>query len=294
MGFSVLDVLDQATAGTVTAGLTAAACHAWYRFVIRSADRTPAAPRPCAATQWWAAAGEDVQMTDRRHDFSLGDARASAAQEAVRLPDTFLSRLAEPARAAALRLGTVVRISAGSRFIHVGTAEDHSYLLLQGYAKVTGNDSGREPLLGIRLAGDLVGEMAALSGAPRSASVVACSPIQARRIGAEELRTFMGACPPATVEIAAMISERLRWANHRRIDFNTVPAAVRVSRVLVALDAPYRGTILLTQEEIASLAGVRRATAEKILRSLQENGALLLGYRHITVRDRGILEETAG
>jgi CRP-like cAMP-binding protein len=94
------------------------------------------------------------------------------------------------------------------------------YLLLAGCVKVVGNEGGREPLLVIRAGGDLVGEMAVLSGRPQPATASTCAATSARAI-----------C------------------------------------------------------EIASLAGVKLATAEKALRGLQRAGVVRLGYRSIVFVD---------
>jgi CRP/FNR family transcriptional regulator, cyclic AMP receptor protein len=214
---------------------------------------------------------------------------------------SLLGRLSEPARSVLLSLGTAVGYPAGRRILRLGELGETVYLLLSGCVKVLGNDGGREPLLGIRVGGDLVGEMAVLSRLPRSATVSTCSDLSARAIPGPDLLAFLAECPEASLAVASMISERLRWANERRVDFAALDTRTRVSRVLLTLTETYGRDIgdgrdlgaPLTQEEIASLAGVRLATAEKALRALAAAGLVRLGYRTIVVVDQQRLRVAA-
>jgi CRP/FNR family cyclic AMP-dependent transcriptional regulator len=214
---------------------------------------------------------------------------------------TILGRLCDDARERLLRLGSRVTVAPQTQIMRLGAADSDAFLLLDGYVKVTGNEDGREPLLDIRVGGDLVGEMAGLSGAPRSAMVTAGCEVVAQRMPADRLRGFLVAEPSAAIEVARAISERLRWANERRVEFAALSASVRVTRVLLALVRDYGRPVddgfdlgvPLTQEEIASLAGVRLPTVEKTLRGLQRSAVVRAGYRSITVLDKRSLAEAA-
>jgi CRP-like cAMP-binding protein len=187
-------------------------------------------------------------------------------------------------------------------FLRQGEPGSIVYLLRSGCVKVVGNEAGREPLLAIRVGGDLVGEMAVLSGKPRSATVTACAKTTASAIQGADLQALLRASSDVAVEVARMISERLRWANELRIDFASLPPRTRVNRVLLTLAETYgqdtgKGRDLgvrLTQEEIASLAGVRLSTAGKALGHLKRSSVVRLGYRRIVVVDLPGLRAAAG
>lgn len=214
---------------------------------------------------------------------------------------SLLGRLSEPARTVLLGLGTAAGYPAGRRLVRLGECGQSVYLLLQGCVKILGNDGEREPLLGIRVGGDLVGEMAVLSSLPRSATVSTCSLVSARVIPGPDLLAYLMSWPEAALAVASMISERLRWANERRVDFAGIDSRTRICRVLLTLAETYgRDTgdgrdlgAPLTQEEIASLAGVRLATAEKALRAFANSGLVRLGYRNIVVLDMARLRVAA-
>ena len=206
---------------------------------------------------------------------------------------TLLGRLADRARRELLELGTNVRFDSGRTILRQGELGHLAYLLLRGCVKVRGIEAEWEPLLGIRIGGDLIGEMAVLSRKPRSATVLTCAKTTAMAIPAHELRAFLLHCPEVTLEIASILAERLRWANERRVDIAALDPRGRLSRVLVTLAETYGRPVEggwdlgapLTQAELAALAGIRLPTAEKALRGFAEVGLVRLGYRTTVVSD---------
>ena len=201
-----------------------------------------------------------------------------------------------------LAVGTEVSFRDGKRLIVQGSDDDHAYLLLHGMVKVALRDhNGRSALLGIRLAGDLVGEMGALDGPPRSADVTASGDILVRIIRAADLRELSRRKPEIALGITRMMAGRLRWANQRRLDFTARDSRARVARILYEVVRAYgsfRRThwelgVELTQPEIASLAATGLRTMEKELRRLQDDGVLVRRYRDIHVVDLDRLQQIA-
>ncbi|MDQ3790167.1 MAG: Crp/Fnr family transcriptional regulator [Actinomycetota bacterium] len=193
-----------------------------------------------------------------------------------------------------LATGTKVEYESGRRLIEQGAADDHAYLLLDGMVKVSIRDgNGHTALLGIRMAGDVVGEMGALEGSSRSADVFTCGAVTARVMTAADLRSVSRRHPDVALGLVTMVGGRLRWANRRRLDASSRDSRTRVARVLYEVVRGY-GTkkpthweigVPLTQPEIASLAGVRQRTVEKELRALEAAGILIRKYRRIDVGD---------
>lgn len=178
----------------------------------------------------------------------------------------------------------------------------HALLLLSGFAKVTATvENGQSSLLAVRVAGDTVGEMAALDGAPRSATVTACGPLTARVIPVGVLREALIRRPELSIALTGIVADRLRWANRRRLDFSGYPAKVRLARLLVELATAYGraedGAVAigcqLTQPELAALIGTAETTIHKGLRELREEGLLGTGYRITIVQDLRRLRELA-
>jgi CRP/FNR family transcriptional regulator, cyclic AMP receptor protein len=208
-------------------------------------------------------------------------------------PASLLGRLSDRTREDFLAVGVSESRPSNMTIINQGELDSSALLLLHGSVKVQATDpAGEKTLLAIRVGGDLIGEMAALDAGRRSATVTSCSDVFFKRMTRAELRNFLARHPDAAIEVASMISERLRWADRRRIEHGR-PAIVRVARVLVDLYEGY-GTrsggrwdlsVPLTREELASIAGTKLSTAEKIIRTFQQNGLVSGRYRGIVVLD---------
>ncbi|MBP2322656.1 CRP-like cAMP-binding protein [Kibdelosporangium banguiense] len=208
-------------------------------------------------------------------------------------PASLLGRLTNRTREDFLVIGVSESRPAGARIISQGESDSNALLLLHGSVKVIAtNSAGERTLLAIRTGGDLIGEMAALDVGPRSATVITCTDVFFKRMTRAELRNFLARHPDAAIEVATMLSERLRWSDRRRIEHGR-PASVRVAQVLVDLYEAY-GTRVgnrwnlsmpLTREELASIAGIKMTTAEKIIRSFQQEGLVSGRYRDFSILD---------
>ncbi|CCH33912.1 Crp/Fnr family transcriptional regulator [Actinosynnema sp. NPDC047251] len=215
---------------------------------------------------------------------------------------TLLDLLSPESRAALLDLGVPKVYRRGEVMLREAEESDHVVLLVRAVVKATVTlENGRVALLSIKVGGDVVGEMAALSGEPRSATVTVCGDADVRVISSVLFREYLGRFPEANLALTRMIMQTLRWADKRRTDFNGYPAYVRLARVLDELADGYgravpEGVTLdlgLTQRELGALVGAEEDTARKELRSLRDRGVIRMGYRTITIVDREVLSSIA-
>ena len=201
-------------------------------------------------------------------------------------PSTLLGRLSEEDRDQLLTIGAATDFAPGQRIVREGEKTSEVFILLNGYVKVTADtEHGETALLSVRIAGDMIGEMSAIDGEPRSASATACSAIDAKVIGRQGFQVFLKNHPSAALAVSRMISERLRWANARRVEITTMGPQDRIKRVLADVARTYQRRtasssleVPLTQRELASLAGLGLRTVEKELRKLEASG--LIGRRY--------------
>jgi len=92
---------------------------------------------------------------------------------------TLLGRLPATTRAGLLGLGVAKDYDTGDVLLEEGSTSRQALLLISGYVKITTRATKGDLLLTVRSEGDLVGDMAAISGRPRSATVTACTPVSA-------------------------------------------------------------------------------------------------------------------
>jgi CRP/FNR family cyclic AMP-dependent transcriptional regulator len=216
---------------------------------------------------------------------------------------TLLSRLSERTAAALLGLGMERRVAPGRVLMREGTCESYVIVLRSGLAKVTAETTdGRTALLSLRVHGDLIGEMAALSGHPRSATVTMCGNGLVHIVQGRDFGTFLTAHPDAAIEMATMVGERLRWSNQRRMDFASYPVRTRLARIIAELADLHGRTagngarelgVRLTQRELATLCGAAEITVHKALRDLHRCGVLSTRYGRLSIWDVSSLRREA-
>ncbi|TQM08980.1 CRP-like cAMP-binding protein [Pseudonocardia kunmingensis] len=211
-----------------------------------------------------------------------------------------MARLLPAPRDALLAQAHVRRFAPADALLRQGATDRHAYLILAGDVAVHVIDSsGIDAMLAVRRRGDIVGELAALTGEPRSATVVAMTRVTAGVITASALTNVLTTYPTAAWELVRTQAHRLDWANRRRVDFVSRRATARVARVLADLaheigsgnEQPIR--VELSQRDIASIVGMALNTAENALRSLAHHGYIERRYRAVLIVDLAGLAEFA-
>lgn len=216
--------------------------------------------------------------------------------------NTVLGRLDQRVRANVFAAGAEPRTTEDRYLVRQNEPGVHAFVLLRGTIKVVVHSaSGVSGLLGVRVAGDVVGEMSVLDEIERSASLMTCGPVSFIAIEGSRFRKLMAEQPQFSLEVTRMISRRLRWANRRRIDAGAYDPLVRIARLLYEVAVAYGNRkregwdlgISVTQAEIASLAGVAQRTAERDLFELERRKVITRHYRRLKIIDADQLKEIA-
>ncbi|MGW4062602.1 Crp/Fnr family transcriptional regulator [Amycolatopsis sp. NPDC004747] len=217
-------------------------------------------------------------------------------------PGSFLAGLSRTARTGLLELGVAREFGSEKVLLREGDQSTHVFLLVDGCVKITGTTpEGHLALLAIRVGGDLVGELAAMDGRPRIATVTTAGRVRTRLIAQGEFRRFLLGSPDAALAVSGSVGAKLRWATRRRIDFGSRAVRVRLARVLLELAASYgvpagphlRIGVALTQPELAALVGAAEPTVHRALAGLRRESVVETGYRRVCVCDRARLEAVA-
>lgn len=197
-----------------------------------------------------------------------------------------------------LALGHPRRYEPDEVLLRMGDRTTQVFVLLSGRVRVTAeNEDGKVALLGIRIEGELVGELSSLDDEPRSATISAArEPVEARVIPQAEFRSFIDEHVDAALVITRNVSAKLRWATRRRIDFHQ-PVPVRLARVLYELAQQYgtnaengarQDTITLeplTQPDLAAFVAAAEPSTQKAFAELRRHALIETGYRSVTIRD---------
>ena len=217
-------------------------------------------------------------------------------------PRSFLGRLPTNERGVLLKMGELVELRPGSVLMRAGEPDDRVYVLLAGMVNVTVDAAnGVRSLLAIRHSGDLVGEMAAISSDPRSATVTARGRVEARVLSAGEFIKFLAEYPQAALAANAITGDRLAQTTSYRTDTAAYSVEIRLARALLYQGQRMRQReggrycVTLTQLELAELIGAKEGTVQKALTRSGELSTLVQVRRgRVILLDIRGLENLAG
>lgn len=142
--------------------------------------------------------------------------------------------------------------------------------------------------------GEVVGTFAVLGeGQRRAASVQALEPTETLSIDHVQFQSLRRAHPTIDAFVIDVLLADVRRMNTLLLDALFSPVEHRLLRRLLDLAAVYGGSapgaapvqIALTQQDLASLAGTSRATANRVLRELEDAGTVRLTRNRIHILD---------
>ena len=192
------------------------------------------------------------------------------------------------------REGRRRRFPRGATLFNEGERSDRVILLLSGRVKISYfTEDGREVVLALRSAGDILGELSALDREPRSASAIALEPVDALLLPAGRFRDFLYARPRVALLLLEMLARRLRDADRKRVEFGAYDTVGRVARRLVELadrfGEPDGDTIHialpLSQDELAGWIGASRKAVGNALAWLRARNLIETRRRGVSIRD---------
>jgi CRP/FNR family cyclic AMP-dependent transcriptional regulator len=209
-------------------------------------------------------------------------------------PAEFLSLLGPAERAELIRLGSRREWPAQAVLFTEGDRSDFVVIVVGGRVKVCSyTAAGGEVVLAVRGAGALLGEIAAIDGEPRSATVVAQEPVVAIAVPFRAFAAYLHAHVEVAFLLMRMVAGRLRDADRKRFEFGAFDTTGRVAARLVELaerfGAPDAGTVRipmpLSQDELASWTGASREAVARALRLMRANGWIDTGRKSVTILD---------
>jgi CRP-like cAMP-binding protein len=204
---------------------------------------------------------------------------------------------------AALReRGSLRRYRRGEVVFSEGDVAERVFLLERGWVLIRSSDAnGRDVVLGLRGPGEVLGELSALDGKPRSATAVAADDLEVVVAPAQVLHDALAHDHDATRELLVLIAERLREADRRRLEYTTMDTLARVATRLLELAERFgepapdgvRVELPLVQEDLARWCGASRESTVKALRTLRGLGVVTTARRTVTVHDEAGLRQAA-
>jgi CRP/FNR family transcriptional regulator, cyclic AMP receptor protein len=218
------------------------------------------------------------------------------------MADNFLDSLTVEEADELNAIGVERAYGANVTLFHQGDDAGVVMMLLRGRVKVVSlGGYGREAIVAVRGPGDLLGELAAIDGGPRSATVTTLEPVEVLLVPYSAFSAFLERRPRVALVLLRLVVERLRYADAQHAQFATQDVLARVAQRLLELAESYGKPrdggieigLPLSQEELASWTGASREAVSKALQQLRALRIVETGRRRLTVLELDALRRQA-
>jgi CRP/FNR family cyclic AMP-dependent transcriptional regulator len=248
---------------------------------------------------------ERAAVPDRINSAGNGAEGVSATPESRTLSEVALFRGLPAERLS--EIGALLRRRTLPAGAHVVTAEDPDetvYVVLEGSVKVyVTRPDGTEVVLAALGRDELIGEMSLADSLGRSANVMTLEETSFLLMDRGIFRASVEELPTMALNLASVLSRRLRLANAHLRSVAAMDVPGRVAAQLSALAREYgepssgNGTLIplpLTQSDLAALVGASRVRVNQAIAFFKKRGYLSVGTdRRITVHDADALARRA-
>lgn len=192
------------------------------------------------------------------------------------------------------------RYARGEVIFHEGDRAGAFHLIDAGHVAIRLTTLlGDVAIVDILQPGDTFGEHVLIHGdGDRNASAVAVDKVETLTLDATGFASLGDGRPETGRFLLLVLSDRLRFTNQQLLESRYLHADQRLWRCLARLAEQFRdvgdGSVPLTQSDVASMTGVTRATANRLLRQAEREGVIVTGRARIHIADAGELRRRAG
>ncbi len=216
----------------------------------------------------------------------------------------FLELLEPEVRDALFAAGHRRRFAKGTALFIEGDHAHEALVIVAGLVKATIPAlNGREIILNVLGPGALIGEVTALDGGKRSATITSLTELEVLVVEAGAFKRFLLDHPEVLHDLTLVLAARLRYGDRRQLEFGTGDSLQRLCARLVELAERYGTTdddgvveviSPLNQSELASWSGLSREAVVKSLRILRDLGWIESRGRTIALLDLPNLRARSG
>jgi CRP/FNR family transcriptional regulator, cyclic AMP receptor protein len=211
-----------------------------------------------------------------------------------------LDALSEDERRLVLSTMTRKSFRKGDTLFHDGDPGDTMHLVVKGRVAVrVSTPTGDVVTLAVLGPGSAFGEQALLTDDNRrTASVVALDPVETRVLHRREFDDLRQRHPATERLLVTALSAQTRRLTSQLVEALFEPVETRVLRRLRELAALYDTgeetvTIDVRQEDLASMAGTTRPTANRVLKQLEDERAVGVGRGTTVMHKQAAVERRA-
>lgn len=229
-----------------------------------------------------------------------GKGRAGTPQRDTLESISLLQHLPVPAREELERSCQWRRLAPGEQIVDRNSDSRDVYFVIEGTVEVINySGNGREISYATVPAGGYFGELSAIDGERRSATVVAVTACRLAAMPPKVFESLLARSPQAALEVMRRMARIIRANNEKIMDLATLGAIQRVHRELLNLSRPdplnVGGWLIYPmpkQHEIARRAATTRETVARVLGQLIESNLITRRDKTYYLNDRKVLEQS--
>ncbi|MFJ2686063.1 Crp/Fnr family transcriptional regulator [Pseudomonas sp. NPDC087342] len=191
-----------------------------------------------------------------------------------------------------LALARVRRLAPGQRLFKRGDPPCGLYAVLEGTVRIGAvSEQGKEALLSLVEPPHWFGEICLFDGQPRTHDAFGAGPCSLLHIPQSALLKLLDEQPLYWRQLALLMSHKLRLTFINLEQLSLMPAPARLAHRLLMIAEGYgeidppRRVLQLPQEQLASMLSLSRQTTNQMLKELQGQGIIGLGYGEIEILD---------
>ena len=212
----------------------------------------------------------------------------------------WFSHLPAPFQHSLLAHARLRQLTAGQYLFKRGDPPCGLYAVLDGSLRVSAvNEQGKEAILRLVESPFWFGEICLFDGLPRTHDACAVGPCTLLQVPQQALLNILDDSPRYWRDLALLMSQKLRLSFINIEHLSLMPASVRLAHRLLMIVEGYGDTeqskrvLQLPQEDLAAMLSLSRQTTNALLKDLQAQGVVRLGYGEIEILDVHRLREAA-
>lgn len=212
----------------------------------------------------------------------------------------WFSHLPAPFQHSLLAHARLRPLAAGQYLFKRGDPPCGLYAVLDGTLRVSAvNEQGKEAVLSLVEWPYWFGEICLFDGLPRTHDACAVGPCTLLQVPQQALLNLLDETPRYWRDLALLMSHKLRLSFIGLEQLSLMPASARLAHRLLMMVEGYGDTehskrvLQLPQEDLAAMLGLSRQTTNGLLKDLQAQGIVRLGYGEIEILDAQRLRQAA-
>ncbi|SER22978.1 cAMP-binding domain of CRP or a regulatory subunit of cAMP-dependent protein kinases [Lentzea xinjiangensis] len=202
------------------------------------------------------------------------------------VPGSIFDHLSEVDHRIVVEAGARREFPSNEVLLRQGDPTDHVFVLLSGWVRVSAStEGGRDLLLAFRGPGEVVGDLAAVHGTDRTASVRALEPVRVVQLRRERFVDLLRDQPAISMAMIKQLSARLVELGETRMLFAPLDVTRRVAACLLRL-------VELHGVPVANGIALRIRLSQQDVAGQVDASARSVARAFAVLRDRGIVTST--